>query len=109
MNLVMRAGGFEMSSNALRLCLFIVVALISACDRGRERINVLTANGEPEVPVMDFSAPFLLDPLPAGWYPPTFLTPRPIQKAFPTQGGVPSLRLETPSTPPLLVRHGHLD
>jgi hypothetical protein len=95
MNLVTRAGGFEMSNNALRLCLFIVVALISACDRGRERINVLTANGEPEVAVMDFSAPFPLDPLPAGWYHRTFWTRGPMQMAFATKDGVPSLRFET--------------
>jgi hypothetical protein len=109
MNLVIRAGGFEMSNNALRHCLFIVVALISACDRGRERINVLTANGEPEVAVMDFSAPFPLDPLPAGWYHRTFWTRGPMQMAFATKDGVPSLRFETRSTASMLFRRVDLD
>jgi hypothetical protein len=62
----------KMSKNFLRVLLFIAVTLVTACDGGRERANVLTAHGEQEVVVMDFSAPFPLDPLPAGWYHRTF-------------------------------------
>jgi hypothetical protein len=62
----------KMSQSFLRLLLFTAVTLVTACDGGRERTNVLTARGEQEVVVMDFSAPFPLDPLPAGWYHRTF-------------------------------------
>jgi hypothetical protein len=58
------------------------VTLVTACGGGRERANVLTAHGEQEVVVMDFSAPFPLDPLPAGWYHRTFWTRGPMQMAF---------------------------
>jgi hypothetical protein len=30
----------------------------AACDQGRERTNVITAHGEPELMVMGFSTPF---------------------------------------------------
>jgi hypothetical protein len=33
---------------------FIALTLLTACDRGRERTNVITGHGEPEVTVMDF-------------------------------------------------------
>ena len=46
--------------------LFIVLTLVTACDRGRERINVITAHGESKVTLMDFSTPFPLDPPPLG-------------------------------------------
>ena len=57
---------FEMSKPLLSFLVFIVLTFVTACDRGRERTNVVTGDGQPEVTVMDFSAPFSLDPLPAG-------------------------------------------
>jgi len=48
----------------LRLLLVTALTLVSACDSGRKRINVLTAHGEAEVTLMDFSTPFPLDPPP---------------------------------------------
>ena len=63
----------------------------------------------PEVTVMDFSAPFPLDPLPAGWYHRTFWTRGPMQTAFAVKDGVPALRFETQSTASMLFRHVDLD
>jgi hypothetical protein len=89
--------------------LFVTLTLLTACDRGRERTNVLTGDGQREVTVMDFSAPFSLDPLPAGWYHRTFWTRGPMQMAFAVKGGVPALRFETRSTASMLFRHVDLD
>ncbi len=88
----------------------IVLTFVTACDRGRERTNVVTGDGQPEVTVMDFSAPFFsLDPLPAGWYHRTFWTRWPMQTAFAVKDGVPALRFETRSTASMLFRHVDLD
>src|SRR5260221_69230 len=88
----------------------IVLTFVTACDRGRERTNVVTGDGQPEVTVMDFSAPFFsLDPLPAGWYHRTFWTRWPKQTAFAVKDGVPALRFETRSTASMLFRHVDLD
>jgi hypothetical protein len=93
----------------LSFVLFIALTFLTACDRGRERANVLTGGGEPEVTVMDFSAPFSLDLRPAGWYHRTFWTRGPMQMAFAVKDGVPSLRFETRSTTSMLFRHVDLD
>jgi len=102
-------GKFEMSKSFLSFSLFVALTLLTACDRGRERTNVITGHGESEVTVMDFSAPFLLDPLPAGWYHRTFWTRWPMQMAFAVKDGVPALRFETQSTASMLFRHVDLD
>jgi hypothetical protein len=83
--------------------------LLTGCDGGRERTNVLTASGEPGVVMMDFSVAFPLDPLPAGWYHRTFWTRGPMQMAFALKDGVPSLRFETRSTASMLFRHVDFD
>lgn len=82
---------------------------LAACDRGRERTNVLAAHGESEVVVMDFSAPFPLDPPPAGWYHRTFWTRAPMQMSFAVKDGVPAMRFETRSTASMLFRHVDLN
>jgi hypothetical protein len=48
-------GKFPVSKSLLSFLLFIALTFLPACDRGRERANVLTGRGEPEVRVMDFS------------------------------------------------------
>jgi hypothetical protein len=93
-----RGGRFEMSKSFPSFLLFIALTFLTACDRGRERTNALTGDGQPEVTVMDFSAAFPLDPLPAGWYHRTFWTRGPMQMAFAVKDGVPALRFETRST-----------
>ena len=98
-----------MSRCFLRLFFLIAVALLTACDRGRERANVLTGRGEPEVMVMDFSAPFPLDPPPLGWYHRKFWTRWPMQMVFAVKDDVPSLRFETRSTASMLFRHVDLE
>jgi hypothetical protein len=102
-------GKLEMNKSFLSFLLFVTLTFLTACDRGRERTNVLTGDGEPEVTVMDFSAPFSLDPLPAGWYHRTFWTRGPMQMAFAVKEGVPALRLETRSTASMLFRHVDFD
>ena len=97
-----------MSKPLLSFLVFIALTLVTACDRGRERTNVVTG-GQPEVTVMDFSTPFSLDPLPAGWYHRTFWTRGPMQTAFAVKDGVPALRFETRSTASMLFRHVDLD
>jgi len=89
--------------------LFIVLTLVTACDRGRERINVITAHGESKVTLMDFSTPFPLDPPPAGWYHRTFWTRAPMRMAFAAKDGVPALRFETQSSASMLFRHVDFD
>src|SRR5712691_9575366 len=93
---------------ARRLALAILL-LLCACDAGRERVNVLTANGEAEIVVMDFAAPFPLNPLPPGWYHRTFWTRAPMQVAFASKDGVPALRFETRSSGSMLFRHIDID
>ena len=98
-----------MSKPILSFLVFIALTFVTACDRGRERTNVVTGDGKPEVTVMDFSTPFSLDPLPAGWYHRTFWTRGPMQTAFAVKDGVPALRFETRSTASMLFRHVDLD
>jgi len=98
-----------MSKPLLSFLVFIALTFVTACDRGRERTNVVTGDGQPEVTVMDFSAPFSLDPLPAGWYHRTFWTRAPMRTAFAVKDGVPALRFETRSTASMLFRHVDLD
>jgi hypothetical protein len=92
-----------------RLLAVATLLLLGACDAGRERVNVLTANGEPAIVVMDFAAPFPLDPLPPGWYHRTFWTRAPMQAAFASKDGVSALRCETRSSGSMLFRHVDID
>ena len=43
------AGKFEMSKPLLSFLVFIALTFATACDRGRERTNVVTGDGQPEV------------------------------------------------------------
>lgn len=91
------------------ILLLAALAFLAGCDRGSRRTNVLTAHGEPEVTLMDFSAPFPLDPPPPGWYHRKFWTRAPMQMAFATKEAVPALRFETRSSASMLFRHVDLD
>ena len=88
-----------MSRSFPSFLLFTALTFLTACDQGGERSNVLTGEGQAEVMVMDFSVPFSLDPLPAGWYHRTFWTRGPMQTAFAVKDGVPALRFETGRLP----------
>jgi len=103
------AASSKMSKLFVSCLLFIALTFLTDCDQGRERSNVLTGEGHAEVTIMDFSAPFSLDPLPAGWYHRTFWTRWPMQMAFVVKDGVPALRFETRSTASMLFRHVDLD
>jgi len=94
-----------------RTCLALALGLMAlgACVSAADRINVLTANGQAEVTVMDFSKPFSLDPPPPGWYHRTFWTRSPMQMSFAVKDGVPALRAETRGTASMLFRHVDID
>jgi hypothetical protein len=72
---------------------------------GQERLNVLTAHGEKEIVVMDFSRPFPLSPPPPGWYHRRFWTRAPMRMEFAVKEDVPALRLTTRSSASMLFRH----
>lgn len=93
----------------MRLLLIAFLLLLTGCDGGRERVNVLRANGEPAVLVMDFARPFPLDPLPPGWYHRTFWTRAPMMISFATKDAVPALRCETHASASMLFRHVDID
>ncbi len=93
----------------MRLLLCCVLLFIGGLACAADRSNVLTANGQPEVTVMDFSRPFSLDPLPGGWYHRTFWTRGPMQMSFAVKDGVPALRAETRGTASMLFRHVDID
>src|ERR1700747_1143848 len=86
-----------------------LLVLLPACDAGRERVNVLTANGEPDVVAMDFAKPFPLNPLPPGWHHRTFWTRSPMEISFAPKDGVPALRCETHASGSMLFRHVDID
>jgi len=44
-------GKFEMSKPLLSFLVFIALTFVTACDRARERTNVVTGDGQPEVTV----------------------------------------------------------
>lgn len=92
-----------------RHLLLAALLLLCACDFGHERVNVLTANGPPDIGVMDFSKPFPLDPPPPGWYHRTFWTRAPMRLSFAEKDGVPALRCETHASGSLLYRHVDID
>jgi Protein of unknown function (DUF3047) len=93
----------------MRPCHLIALLLLMACDRASERTNFLTAGGEPEVMIMDFSVPMSFDRLPPGWYHRTFWTRGPMQMGFAVKDDVPSARFETNSSASMLFRHVDFD
>lgn len=96
-------------SNPLRVFLFCILLILGGYASAADRINVLVAKGQSELTVMDFSVPFSLDPLPAGWYHRTFWTRGPMHMSFAVKDGVPALRAETRGTASMLFRHVDID
>lgn len=66
---------------------------------------MLVPDGSSAFSVMDFSEPFSLDPLPAGWTHRTFFRHGPMDISFATKDGVPAIRLATHDTASILFRH----
>lgn len=95
-------------NNSILVAVLVAVLLLTGCFQA-DRSNVLTANGQQEVTVMDFSVPFALDPPPPGWYHRTFWTRGPMQMRFVAKDGVPALRVETKATASMLFRHVDFD
>jgi len=86
------------------------MAVAAAIALGRtQRLNVLMPSGARELVVMDFAAPFPLDPPPAGWYHRRFWTRPPMQMSFAEKDGVPALRLATRASASMLFRHVDVD
>ncbi|MBI3453521.1 MAG: DUF3047 domain-containing protein [Rhodospirillales bacterium] len=67
------------------------------------------ATSEMEVAVMDFSAPFPLDPPPPGWRHRQFWTRGPMKMSFTTKDDIPAIRLETDGTASMLLRRVDID
>lgn len=90
-----------------------VAALVTAIIRSYvgevERRNVLTAGGQPELIVMDFSEPIPLDPLPDGWRHREFWTRRPMDISFAVKEGRPAIRLATEDSASMLFRYLDVD
>lgn len=97
----------ELKSKLSIILALSAMTLLNAC--GPERVHVLAPHGEPEATLMDFSKPFSLQPLPAGWAYHTFWTRGPMQMKFVSKDEVPALRFETRSTASMLFRHVDFD
>lgn len=74
-----------------------------ACGNTREQ--VLVPDGSPVFPIMNFSEPLALDPVPAGWYHRQFWRHGPMDISFATKEGTPAIRLATSDTASMLFRH----
>ncbi len=68
--------------------------LVRRASRAPDPVNPVTAEA-PSVPVLDFSAPFSLDPLPEGWWHRRFWTRRPMEIDFVEVDGLHGLRCRT--------------
>jgi Protein of unknown function (DUF3047) len=66
-------------------------------------------DGGPDFVLMDFSRPFPLDPLPAGWRHRTFWTRRPMAFGFAVKDGVPAMRFATAASASMLFRGVDVD
>ncbi len=87
----------------LALLLLAAAHGLPAC--GHKRTHVLTPDGSASFAVMDFSAPFPLDPPPDGWYHREFLTRKSVDLSFATVEGVHALRVATDDSASMLFRH----
>ena len=94
---------------ALAALVTLLATLVAACNRGGDRDNVLVAQDQPVVTLMDFQRPFPLDPPPAGWYHRTFWTRAPMQMSFADKDGVAALRMATRGSASMLFRHVDVD
>jgi len=67
--------------------------------------GVLVPDGSASFPVMRFTEPLPLDPLPEGWHHRTFLRHPPMDISFVTLEDVPAIRLATRDSASLLIRY----
>lgn len=92
------------------LIVFVVAgAGAYAVTRTPERLNVLSADGSPTVPVMEFVPQMALDPLPAGWWHRTFWTRRAASFSLARKDGIAALRIATDDSASMLVRFVDID
>jgi hypothetical protein len=87
----------------------LATAIVRSYVGAAERRNVLTAEGQPELVVMDFSEPIPLDPPPDGWRHREFWTRRPMDMSFGLKEGRPAIRLATDDSASMLFRHLDVD
>jgi Protein of unknown function (DUF3047) len=71
--------------------------------------NPVIAGSDTSISVMDFSKPFPLSPLPAGWWHLKFLTKPPMNYSFAEKTGVKALRCQTDASGSILGRHTDID
>jgi hypothetical protein len=77
--------------------------------RLRQPVNPLTADGKPNVVVMDFSKPVSVNAPPPGWMHRTFWTRPAMQVSFVTKDGIPALRCETDGSGSIFGRWTDID
>jgi len=82
---------------------------LSACTGVPDRSAALTAQGEPEIVIMDFARPPALQPLPAGWRHRMFWTRAPMEMSLGSKDGVAAIRLETKASASMLMRTVDID
>ncbi len=91
--------------------LFVAILLgaasfyVYSARRPPPRVAVFAPNGQIEVSLMDFTQPFPLDPLPAGWWHRKFWTRAPMTMTFVEKEGVKALRMETKASASMLFRY----
>jgi len=102
--------------NTLKLLSVTAVVLVALASTGiwyatrpEPPLNPLLANGEMRFTLMDFTTPFSLDALPAGWTHRKFWTRPAMQVTFVTKDGVPALRCETDAGGSILGRWTDID
>ena len=98
----------------LILAILLVGALGGAAGwflwREPPRLNVLSPRpGATEIAVMDFSRPFVTEPLPAGWHHRKFWLREEASFAWAVKQRVPALRVETNDSASMLMRHVEID
>jgi hypothetical protein len=102
-----------MLSTLRALGAFLVVAGLAAWGlaalSGGERTSPLVDVAAGELSVMDFRAPFALEPLPPGWWHRKFFTRAPMTLSLASKDGVPAMRLETNVTASMLLRFTDVD
>ena len=91
------------------IILAAAAAVAYGVTRPPARVNVLVAGASTSVPVMDFSAPMALDPVPDGWWHRTFWTRRAALFSLADKGGIAALRVSTDNSASMLQRFVDID
>jgi Protein of unknown function (DUF3047) len=72
-------------------------------------VNPVLAGNTATVTLMDFTTPFILDPVPKGWWQISFFTKPAMTLSFVEKSGVEALRCETASSGSIFGRHTDIE